>query len=629
MSIQTDLKKARNYLEALPNGEEVWAIAAGIEEPHKRLEFCVQQLRAIKASIVSAKKYIYPPPVDIETFIGSDQYLCLPEVANSLIMPDLARMNNGHYVEAVLTGGIGAYKTTAALVSTAFQLYMMSKLKNPHGEFGLLASDEIVLVFQSVNGILSKTVDYQRFKAMIMRSPYFEQNFRFDRNIESEMRFPRRIIVKPLTGSDTAALGQNVIGGVIDEVNFMAITQNSKMSRDGGKHDQAWKNYQAIHRRRESRFMHQGDLPGLLCMVSSKQYPGDFTEIKADEARSQGKNTRIYVYDKRVWDVKPPETYSGVWFRIFIGDETRRARILDEDEMVGSDSPLIVKVPVEYRSSFEGDLMASLRDIAGVATRALHPYIMNVEQVASMFGSVESILSRESCDFDTTSLEILPRKIRNIKQPRFAHVDLALSKDSVGIACGFVSGFKTIARDSGDPEILPIIEYDFILQVNPPRDGEVIFSKIRSLFYKLREIGLPLKWITLDSFQSTDTRQILTQQGFVTGSQSMDTDVRAYDVFKTAILDGRIRAPEHEVAHDEITHLERDATVNRVDHPANGSKDCSDAMAGVLFGLTMRREIWAKHGVPIVRIPASLKDKIRQNKHGIDEVSGSRSIAAA
>ena len=31
----------------------------------------------------------------------------------------------------------------------------------------------------------------------------------------------------------------------------------------------------------------------------------------------------------------------------------------------------------------------------------------------------------------------------------------------------------------------------------------------------------------------------------------------------------------------------------------HNSKDCADALAGVVFGLTMRREVWARYGVPI------------------------------
>jgi hypothetical protein len=78
--------------------------------------------------------------------------------------------------------------------------------------------------------------------------------------------FANNIKVKPGGGQDIAAIGQNVIGGIIDEVNFMAVVEDSKLMRDGSVYDQAAENYNSIARRRESRFMQQGMLPGLLCL---------------------------------------------------------------------------------------------------------------------------------------------------------------------------------------------------------------------------------------------------------------------------------------------------------------------------------------------------------------------------
>ena len=84
--------------------------------------------------------------------------------------------------------------------------------------------------------------------------------------------------------------------------------------------------------------------------------------------------------------------------------------------------------------------------------------------------------------------------------------------------------------------------------------------------------------------------------GFVVGYQSMDTDTAAYDMTKQAFYDERILAPAHAKAQKEMCTLEYNAKHQKVDHPPNGSKDDSDAMAGVVFGLTMRREIWLRHG---------------------------------
>jgi hypothetical protein len=129
--------------------------------------------------------------------------------------------------------------------------------------------------------------------------------------------------------------------------------------------------------------------------------------------------------------------------------------------------------------------------------------------------------------------------------------------------------------------------------------AEIEFENIRKLFYALREQGVNLKWISFDSYQSTDSMQILRQKGFITGPVSMDKTTLPYEVIKTAFYDGRVTAPKHEKALSEIIRLERNPQTGLIDHPPNFSKDCADAVAGVVYGLTYRRELWARHGVPI------------------------------
>ena len=61
--------------------------------------------------------------------------------------------------------------------------------------------------------------------------------------------------------------------------------------------------YQSIARRRGSRFMRRGRVPGLLCLVSSRRYPGQFTDRKEAERRRQlaeTDRTSIYLYDRRL-----------------------------------------------------------------------------------------------------------------------------------------------------------------------------------------------------------------------------------------------------------------------------------------------------------------------------------------
>ena len=123
--------------------------------------------------------------------------------------------------------------------------------------------------------------------------------------------------------------------------------------------------YLSIARRRSSRFLRHGRLPGLLCLVSSRRYPGQFTDRKEAERRRQlaeEGTTSIYLFDRRVWQVKPEGTYSGATFRVFAGDEARQPRVLLPGEDVPeADAHLVIEVPVEHRHEFAQDVVNALR----------------------------------------------------------------------------------------------------------------------------------------------------------------------------------------------------------------------------------------------------------------------------
>jgi len=583
----------------------VWRFSKTYEDSRERLAYLSRALNHFKQFKGEEKHYRWLP-VDPQTFVESTEMLNQPGVLYPSIRNDMFELNGGRYVEAVLTGGIGTGKTTLALYTTAYQLYVLSCLHSPQRTYRLDPSSEIMFIFQSLNKLVAKTVEFERFKSAVRQSPYFSTKFPYRPDIESELLFPKRIIVRPLSGDVSAAIGQNVFGGIIDEVNFMAVVEKSKNAIDGGVFDQANEMYNTIVRRRKSRFMQGGKLPGMLCLVSSKRYPGEFTDIKIDEAKN---DPSIFVFDKRVWDVKP-DAFSGEWFHIFVGDVSRRPRILESGEettIPEEDQRLVMAVPEEYRTEFERDMLSSLRDIAGVSTLALYPFVMQPDKVAACFGKVPSVLSRPDTDFASSQVLIYPKRFVNLNEPRWVHLDLSKTGDATGVAIGHVPRFQKVARAEGHYEWLPVIRFDAILEVRPPKNSEIIYDKIRALLYKLREVGLPLRWASADQYQSADTLQLLNQKGFLTGLRSLDESNRYYEIAKLAFYDGRVEAPEHDKAQTEFVRLEIDPKTGKIDHPVNYSKDCSDAVAGVISGLTLATDVWVGHGVPISEIPHYLR----------------------
>lgn len=564
----------RSLLRAYPkSGEFVFRRGLDIEEPEGQKKYYRDIF--IRLGIVVGDEHGRPeereptykmPPVSIEQFVKDRFYLGLREEVYPEVLPYLIEINSGKYVEVVLTGGIGSAKTTIALWTTAYQLYLLSVLEAPHQLFGLDRSSEIEFIFQNITERLAKGVDFERFKALIRNSPYFNEFFMFNPRIDSELRFPERIIVKPVSGSSMATLGQNVIGGVIDELNYMAVVERSRKAVDAQLYDQAVAVYNSIARRRKTRYMMHGKLPGILCLVSSKRYPGQFTDTKIEEAL---KDPTIYVYDKRVWDIKP-DSFSKKKFRVFVGDDFRKPRILSPKEAaVAKDDVLTVLVPEDFRVDFEKDIVNALREIAGVSHLSRSPLIMESDVLAKCFVKRESILSREVADFVERDLKVYKESFYKPELSRWVHVDLGLTSDNAGIAIGAVSQFVPVDR-SGSTEMLPKIRFDAVLAVAPPKHGEIMFWKIRRLLYLLREMGLNIRWVSFDTYQSVDSMQLLRQQGFITGVQSIDTSGVPYDFLKSAFYDGRVECPIHEVAMKELRDLQRDERTGKVDHLPNG-----------------------------------------------------------
>lgn len=126
-------------------------------------------------------------PTDIQTFVEDRDYLDMKHETYPEIMKELVRINSGKYIELVCTGAIGTAKTTLALVTNAYQLYRLSQYTDPQQLYGLASSSELLFIFQNISAQLAKTVDFDRFKAMLERSKYFVETFPFDKNILSEL----------------------------------------------------------------------------------------------------------------------------------------------------------------------------------------------------------------------------------------------------------------------------------------------------------------------------------------------------------------------------------------------------------------------------------------------------------
>jgi hypothetical protein len=185
------------------------------------------------------------------------------------------------------------------------------------------------------NGIISHNTETQarrvtftevwnRFLSPFNRD-YFPPNPRYKTEIDIDVNDTN---VFAGTSSELSALGYNLYGGIIDEVNFLQVIEDSKKSPEG-VYDAAEEMLTHVEARMASRFMKQGRIPGFVACSSSRVAPDDFTERKIKEAMMLGEDSRIFFAAMPLWEAKGKKFYS---FDDFFYIDTETLEVVDESE---------------------------------------------------------------------------------------------------------------------------------------------------------------------------------------------------------------------------------------------------------------------------------------------------------
>jgi len=535
-------------------------------------------------------------------FFGQKGYL-RPAIAEHLY--NVFHDPDHNFVEVVYDGGIGIGKNYAADISIGYMLYVLSCYYNPQVEFGLAPGSPMVFIGQSKTERLAKKVVFQKIANKIKASPYFQEHFPYNPNVNSELQFPNNISLTPVGGSDSAAMGQDVYGGLIDEINYMEVIRGSTQTVNAGPdeiYDQAESLYNTIKNRMVSRYNEQGSVPGKLFLVSSANYDDDFTDRKRKEMEEEirdGKPRTIYVMKLAQWEALPRERLMDETFLVEVGNESKRSKIVASMEEA-TDREDVIEIPMDYYNSFSKDVDQALRDLGGIRTGTKRPFIPFKDEIAKAqdkfyaeVGDTGQLFLYDTVDMTNILQELedgnfwklvnqryLDEVILDPSQVFAAHIDASLSGDALGFALGRIGGYTQVEGakiyddknqdfiELGDTQV-PIYRYDGLLQCVSGNDLDIDFEMIRDLVLFLsRQINL--KWVTLDSFQSAMVIQSLKKNKIRSGVISMDTSIAPYEELKSAFKDSRVMFPPHSICEKELRELERDRKKNKVDHPRSG-----------------------------------------------------------
>lgn len=599
-------------------------LLSALKELKLRYNYSDELIESLKNDILNGKKNellnFKHTPINIETFL-TDFYFLGNETKDSwpIAIDSVIEIVNGKYKEVIFSGATGVSKNTRANWIQAYNLYYLSCLKNPATYCNLLDSSKIVMYMMNRTDATSKDVTFEKFKNLIEKVPYFQKEFPWRKDRTSALVFNNKIEVGYTVASPTnEALGQDFIGGTLDEMNFMEVTSNSKKA-DGNIYDQAKDTYNTLTARIKGRFLSDKYIPSTLCVVTSRLSDSDFTSWRIKQLElEQGElinhrygfsKNSTFVSDFAQWEIRPSINkdgsirYSGKKFFFAISDGKNPSEIIENKNNYNEvKNREVIEVPIEYEKDFRNDPEKALADIAGKVSKVTGRFFSSY--MNQLYKSLEDYTNKkyepifaefdEKIDLWDLDLGLPPINQKyfplNPFVPRFAHIDLALSSDNAGIAIGYtlhdipVGNFK----NTYDAERKPKIVYEAVLGITPPKEGKINFEMIRRLFYFLKEsVGVNIQYVSLDGFNSADMMQLLEANLFKVNyiSVSGKNSISAYESLRTAIGEGVISLPINNVMIREFKELISDK--RKVDHPVmsetgeKGTNDLVDSVCGV------------------------------------------------
>lgn len=548
-------------------------------------------------------------PVTIDEFIESPEFLGNLIDIWPTIRQDARAMNPDVFLgqeavtEAYLAGATNTAKTTLGIVTNLYQTYLTTCFDRPQRLFRLSDVTPLVLFFTSTSPRNADNTIYRPFRNLFLGMPYVQKWVEYDKYKEAKLVLGNGLEVFSSAATVEAMVGQAIMGGIIDEVNFLSVVQQSKQvvdsSGNGGLFDQAEIAYNTLSRRRASRFHTTGISLGCISVSSSVRYLGDFLDRRINQCVANREPNRFWSR-RKTYEVLTPEKYAKERFKLLIGGRTHSTRILDDDDVEGIDYPAGAQtelVPVNYKVQFEADPENALRDVCGIATNSIAPFITKREKLLEAFDrsnalGMEQYINKQICNVhkDGMPLVYADKLPFDRESGRFVHVDLAFAKDRCGIAVVRVNGVKRVQTDAGVYEDLPNFEVEMIVAIEPHSTKEIDIAEVRQWILNLEQIyGIPIAKVSYDGFNSKESIQVLNKAGIKSELISVDRTIEPYEYFRRAIYQDRVAIIPHELALTELGNVEYLVTKGKVDHPKNLSKDAADAIVGAIYSASKSR----------------------------------------
>lgn len=192
------------------------------------------------------------------------------------------------------------------------------------------------------------------------------------------------------------------------------------------------------------------------------------------------------------------------------------------------------------------------------------------------------------------------------------HGDLARVGDRAAVAMAHHSGYILDPLD--ETTYLPVVMLDLLMWWEATANSEIDLAEIRRSMLDVIRKGYRVGSVTFDKYASEEMLQQFakhdrwgkrlryTSEGkprrepMDTGRFSLDISTKGHDQLKQLVYEkGRLEAFFVPLLVQELMNLENVGGGAKVDHPAGGSKDLADAVAGAIAGALRYEQKWLMH----------------------------------
>jgi len=559
--------------------------------------------------------------VDLKTFIYDDYYM--GSVTKNLWpkwYESLEELFSGAYQEVILTGSLGSGKTTFGNLILARMFYELLMLKNPQSTFGLMPGKDAILICYNRDKKLAREVTYGALKNLLRESPFFN-NIGCKFGSSEIIHEGKHLKIMAASVRSAGALGQDIIGGIIDETEFLqgGVLSRAEGTIMPGEKPFAERLYESTMMRIESRYLQSGIIPGKLVLSSSAKFTESFTNRRLSDAKDDPK---VFARDYAIYDVKPADQFKKQKFYVLVGNARIRHKILMDEEYNGmgdagrkklrGEGCRFIRVPEDFRKWFERNIEDAIRDIAGIVTTSKSHYIQLRERIyesidPTLFHPMKQevwhtgeephilwskLTERVERKLRYGRVDVVEQPIRHPHAVRHVHFDMSLGRvTAAGLAIThIVDTIEIERRDKGSIYIeeAPIIEVDLMLRIEPPANGEIDLGAVRGLVYEFMDHGYTFAFASADAKFSGELLQKLRFKGIPAETLSVDKDMIPYDCLKDAMYEGRLVMYKYPWVINELENLQRNDVKGKVEKLSNKSKDVADALAGSVYTVSSK-----------------------------------------